>query len=171
MSEQPWYVIQSKPRQENQVSAYLTAQGLEVFYPTVRVQPVNPRASTLRPLFPRYVFVQADLEEVGVSALQWVPGAIGLVMFDGVAAPVHDAVVKAIRRRVQEIREAGGLVFDGLGQGDPVRIVEGPLKGYEAIFDLRLSGSERVQVLLQMLGRQMRVTVNANAIERVRRRR
>src|SRR5690606_22906620 len=113
MSEQPWYVIQSKPRQENQVSAYLTAQGLEVFYPTVRVQPVNPRASTLRPLFPRYVFVQADLDEVGVSALQWVPGAIGLVMFDGVAAPVHEAVVKAIHRRVQEIREAGGLVFDG----------------------------------------------------------
>jgi len=80
-------------------------------------------------------------------------------------------VVKAIRRRVQEIREAGGLTFDGLEQGDPVRITDGPLKGYEAIFDLRLSGSERVQVLLQMLGRQMRVTVNANAIERVRRRR
>ena len=171
MSVHAWYVIQSKPRKENQVSAYLKSQGLEVFYPTLKVQPVNPRASTIRPLFPRYLFVQADLDEVGVSALQWVPGAIGLVQFDGVATPVHDAVVQAIRRRVQEIREVGGLTFDGLEQGDPVRIIDGPLKGYEAIFDLRLSGAERVQVLLEMLGRQMRVTVNANAIERVRRRR
>ena len=171
MSDQPWYVIQSKPRKESQVSAYLKSQGLEVFYPTLKVQPVNPRASTIRPLFPRYLFVQADLDEVGMSALQWVPGAIGLVEFDGVAAPIHDAVVKAIRRRVQEIREVGGLTFDGLEQGDRVLITDGPLKGYEAIFDLRLSGSERVQVLLEMLGRQMRVTVNANAIERVRRRR
>ena len=170
MSAQPWYVLQSKPRQESQVSAYLRSQGLEVFYPTVRVQPVNPRASTLRPLFPRYLFVQADLSEVGVSALQWVPGAIGLVMFDGVAAPVQDAVVQAIRQRVQEIRGAGGLAFDGLKQGDPVRITQGPLKGYEAIFDLRLSGSERIQVLLEMLGREVRVAVNANAIERIHRR-
>jgi len=99
---------------------------------------------------------------------QWVPGAIGIVMFDGVAAPVHDAVVKAIRRRVQEIREAGGLTFDGLQPGDPVRITHGPFAGYEAIFDMRLSGSERVQVLLQMLGRLVKVQVNAGAIEKRR---
>src|SRR5690606_24583872 len=125
MSDQPWYVIQSKPRKESQVSAYLKSQGLEVFYPTVKVQPVNPRASTIRPLFARYRLVQAGLGEVGVSALRRVPGASGLVQFDGVATPVHDAGVKAIRRRVQEIREAGGLTFDGLEQGDPVRITDG----------------------------------------------
>lgn len=170
MSASAWYVIQSKPRKESQVSAYLRSQGLEVFYPTVRVQPVNPRASTIRPLFPRYLFVQADLDQVGLSALQWVPGAIGLVEFDGYAAPVQDAVIQTIRRRVQDIRAAGGPTFDGLKPGDPVRIAAGPLAGYEAIFDLRLSGSERVQVLLQMLGQQRRVTVNANTIERIRRR-
>lgn len=170
MSASAWYVIQSKPRKESQVSAYLRSQGLEVFYPTVKVQPVNPRASTIRPLFPRYLFVQADLDQVGVSALQWVPGAIGLVEFDGYVAPVQDAVVQTIRRRVQEIRAAGGPVFDGLKPGDPVRITAGPLAGYEAIFDLRLSGSERVQVLLRMLGQQRRVTVNANAIARIHRR-
>src|SRR5690606_41838890 len=135
MSAHAWYVIQSKPRKENQVCAYLKSQGLEVFYPTLKVQPVNPRASTIRPLFPRYLVVQADLDEVGMSALQWVPGAIGLVEFDGVATPVHDAVVQAIRRRVQQIREVGGLTCDGQEPGDRVLIADGPVEGYEAIFD------------------------------------
>ncbi len=169
MSANVWYVIQSKPRKENQVSAYLASQGIEVFYPAVRIKPVNPRSSTIRPLFPRYLFVQANLDEVGVSALQWVPGAIGLVEFDGYTAPVQDTVIRAIRKRVEEISAAGGPTLDGLKQGDPVRIAAGPLKGYEAIFDLRLSGSERVQVLLQMLGRQTRLTVDGSAIERIRR--
>ena len=66
MSAQPWYVIQSKPRQESQVSAYLRSQGLEVFYPTVRVQPVNPRASTLRPQCSCSRVVQADLARIGL---------------------------------------------------------------------------------------------------------
>jgi len=165
-----WYVIQSKPRKENQVNAYLKAEGFEVFYPTLHVKPVNPRSSKIRPLFPRYLFVHADLNEVGKSALQWVPFAIGLVQFDGHATPVPDNVIHEIRRRVQDIKDAGGLTFDGLQPGDPVRITHGPLAGYEGLFDLRLSGSERVQLLLEMLGRQVRVQVDANTIEPVRRR-
>lgn len=49
-----------------------------------------------------------------------------------------------------------------------MRITHGPFAGYEAIFDMRLSGSERVQVLLQMLGRLVKVQVNAGAIEKRR---
>lgn len=169
MSTASWYVIHSKPRKENQVNAYLRTQGFETFYPTLHVQPVNPRASKIRPYFPRYLFVHADLDEVGVSALQWVPGAIGLVSFDGQPVPVPEYVVHELKRRVAEIRAAGGLVFDGLQPGDAVRITQGPFAGYEAVFDMRLSGSERVQVLLQMLGRLVKVQVNAGAIEKRRR--
>lgn len=168
MGTAAWYVLHSKPRKEQQVNAYLRAQGFETFYPTLRVQPINPRASKMRPYFPRYLFVRADLDEVGISALQWVPGAIGLVEFDGYVAPVPDSVVHELKRRVAAIEAAGGLTFDGLQPGDPVRITHGPFAGYEAIFDMRLSGSERVQVLLQMLGRLVKVQVNAGAIEKRR---
>ena len=168
MSTASWYVIHSKPRKENQVNAYLQAQGFETFYPTLRVQPVNPRASRIRPYFPRYLFVHANLDEVGVSALQWLPGAIGLVSFDGQPVPVPAHVVHELKRRVAEIRAAGGLVLDGLQPGDSVHITRGPFAGYEAIFDTRLSGSERVQVLLQMLGRLVKVQVSAGAIEKRR---
>jgi transcription elongation factor/antiterminator RfaH len=163
---QAWYVLQSKPHKEKQLYVYMESQGFEVFYPTIRVQPVNPRSSKIRPFFPRYMFVHVDLEAVGISALQWVPGAIGLVQFEGYAAPVPDPIVYELKRRVADIEAAGGIQLEGLKQGDPVRITYGPLAGYEAIFDLQLSGSERVQVLLEMLGRLVKVTVNTSAIEK-----
>lgn len=169
MSARSWYVMQSKPRQENQLCAYLRSQGLEVYYPALRVTPVNPRASKVRPFFPRYLFVHTDLAEVGLSALQWAPHAIGIVQFDGYPAPVPDAVISELKRRVSAVQNAGGPTFDGLQPGDRVRIAHGPLAGYEALFDMRLSGSERVQVLLEMLGRQVRLQLESNAIERIRR--
>jgi transcription elongation factor/antiterminator RfaH len=165
---QAWYVLQSKPNKENQLYACVESQGFEVFYPTIRVQPVNPRSSKIRPYFPRYMFVHVDLEAVGISALQWVPGAIGLVQFEGYAAPVPDHVIHELKRRIADIEAAGGIQLEGLKQGDPVKITHGPLAGYEAIFDLRLSGSARVQVLLEMLGRLVKVKVNASVIEKRR---
>jgi transcription elongation factor/antiterminator RfaH len=168
MSTTAWYVLHSKPHKENQIDSYLQSQKLETFYPTLRVQPVNPRASKIRPYFPGYLFVRADLETVGVSALKWIPGAVGLVSFAGQPGTVPDYIIRELRQRIAEIEAAGGLTLDGLKQGDPVRITHGPFAGYEAIFDMRLSGAERVQVLLQMLGRLVKVQVNASAIEKQR---
>jgi transcriptional antiterminator RfaH len=59
--------------------------------------------------------------------------------------------VYAIRSRLDEIAAAGGEVFDALHKGDVVRINYGPFDGYEAIFDSRLPGTERVRVLLEFL--------------------
>ena len=168
MSDYAWYVIQSKPHKENQLCAYLQTQKLDVYYPTLRVTPTNPRASKIRPLFPRYLFVHTSLDEVGMSALRWLPHAIGIVQFDGYAAPVPDAVIHEIKRRVSALQESGGPTFHGLKRGDRVRITQGALAGYEALFDMRLSGSERVQVLLEMLGRQVRMQLHASQIERWR---
>jgi transcriptional antiterminator RfaH len=115
------------------------------------------------------MFVQVDLEEIGLSTFKWMPHAIGLVSFDNEPATVPDNLIHAVRIRVEEIAEAGGEFYDGLKQGDPVRISSGPFAGYEAIFDMRLPGSERVRVLIQMLSdRQISVELKAGQVERKR---
>ena len=132
----------------------LRARQIECFYPRARVRSVNPRARVVRPYFPGYVFICADLEQVGLSALQWMPGGAGLVAFGGQPAWVPENLIHAIRRRVGEIEAAGGETLAGLKHGDPVIIREGPFAGYQAIFDARLSGDDRVRVLLSLLSRQ-----------------
>jgi transcriptional antiterminator RfaH len=146
-----WYALRSKPRKEEIVWKQVNERGFEVFYPRLRVNPVNPRSRKYRPYFPGYLFIRVDIEAVGLSALQWIPHTAGLVNFGGEPAPVPDNLLHAISQRVNEIAKAGGEVFDAIHKGDVVRINYGPFEGYEAIFDERLPGTQRVRVLLQFL--------------------
>jgi transcriptional antiterminator RfaH len=166
-----WYALRSKPRKEEVLWKQLIARDIEVFFPRMRVHPVNPRSRKLRPYFPGYLFVQVDLEAVGSSKFNWMPFAIGLVSFDGEPAVVPEGLINEVRNRVDEIAAAGGEFYDGLQPGDPVRISSGPFAGYEAIFDMRLPGSERVRVLIQMLtDRNMPVELKAGQVQRKKKR-
>lgn len=171
MSDQ-WYALRSKPRKEDVVWRQALSLGFEVYYPRLRVHPVNPRAKKLQPYFPGYLFVKTDIEQVGLSVFQWMPHTLGLVSFGGEPALVPENLLQAIQKRVDEINAAGGQVFDGLQPGDIVWIREGPFHGFEAIFDARLPGSERVRVLLEFLGnhRQIPVILDASQIEKKSRR-
>jgi transcription antitermination factor NusG len=54
-----------------------------------------------------------------------------------------------------------------LKKGDKIRISDGPFAGYEAIFDVRIPGSERVRVLIQMLSdRHLPVELRAGQIRK-----
>ena len=161
-----WYVLRSKPRKEEVLWRQLRAQEFDVFFPRIRVHPVNPRSRKLLPYFPGYMFVNVNLEEVGLSTFQWMPHAIGLVSFDGEPSTVPENLIFAINKRVEEIAAAGGEFFDGIKPGDTVKINTGPFAGYEAIFDARLPGSERVRVLIQMLSdRRIPVELRAGQVE------
>jgi transcription antitermination factor NusG len=164
-----WYTLFCQARKEFQVAHYLQSHGTEIYHPTLKVKPVNPRASKIKSYFPRYIFVHADIQSIGTSALKWIPRIIGLVEFGGDIAIIPDEFITTLRRRISEIEMAGGLHLEGLQQGDAVHIKGGPFAGFDAIFDHRLSDQERVQVLLRWMGREMRVKVNANVIEKRRR--
>jgi transcription elongation factor/antiterminator RfaH len=163
-----WYTLYSKPHKEAQLEHYLQSNGITTFYPKLKVNPVNPRASRIRGFFPRYLFVHMDLEQWGQNALQWSPGAVGLVTFGNEPAIVPEAFVAELRRRIAQLEAAGGLELAGLKAGDRVTITSGPFAGYEALFDAHLRGEERVLVLLHWLNREVKLKVNANAVEKRR---
>jgi transcriptional antiterminator RfaH len=165
-----WYVIRSKPNKEEFLAGQLSAYGIRVFYPRIRVKTVNPRARKLRAYFPSYLFVYVDLETVSLSTLHWMPGAINLVSFDGQPAPVPEALIAAIERQVEYINASQKNMLLNLKPGDVVSIHDGPFAGYEAIFDGQISGQERVRVLLTFLkNRHIPVELRANQIKRTKR--
>jgi transcription antitermination factor NusG len=160
-----WYVLHSKPHKEELLAEQLELRKIETFAPRIRVQVINPRARKIRPYFPGYIFVRADLAEMGLSTLQYVPGSAGLIAFGGEPAFVPDGLIHAIRQRVGEINSAGGELFDVLKPGETVLVHSGPFAGYEAIFDVRLPGTERVRILLKLLrNRKMLVELPAGHI-------
>ena len=153
-----WYVVHTRPQKEL-LAAGLLEERLDVAaYLPEALQPYRGEMR-LRPLFPRYLFVHADLAVTPASAFDSMPGVIRLVVFGGQALPVDEQVVVALRQEVTRLNAAGGLFRTTLRPGDRVRVRTGPLAGLEAVFVEPLAPGDRAAVLLDFLGRQNRVTV------------
>lgn len=162
-----WYVLRSKPNKEEALWREVSARDQEVFYPRIHVQPVNPRSRKVRPYFPGYMFVNIDLSAVGPSAFTWMPHSYRLVTLGSEPSSVPEGLIHALRRRVGEVNDSAGDLFDGLKPGEEVTIQAGPFMGYEALFDGRLPGSERARVLLKLLSKQqIPLELPAGQIER-----
>lgn len=161
-----WYVMHSKPRKEAFLRERLRIQRIEVYLPSIRVKPVNPRARKEQPFFPGYLFVHVDLEKIPMSEFRWMSGSIGLVCYGGEPAYVGDALVREIQRQVDEITDAADNYVDRFRAGDMVVINDGPFATYKAMFDCRLSGSDRVRVLLELLQDQkIRVELSGRQLQ------
>jgi len=166
-----WYAMRSKPNKESFLADQLQAYGVEVFYPVLHVTPVNPRSRKIRPYFPNYLFVHVDLEVINVSDLRWMPGASGLVSFDGKPASVPGTLIAAVKKHVETYNVTVRDQKKGFQSGDSVIIEDGPFAGYEAVFDTHISGQDRVRVLLSLLQRrQLPVEISSSQIRRVKRR-
>jgi transcription elongation factor/antiterminator RfaH len=165
-----WYAIRSKPNKEDFLAGQLQSREVEVFFPVLRVKPVNPRSRKERPYFPNYLFVHVDLDVVNISDFRWMPGASGLVSFDGEPASVPDLLIVALKKQIDQ---QNALLHDqtsNFQQGEEIQIEDGPFAGYEAVFDIHLSGHDRVRVLLSLLqGRRVPVEIGGRQIRRVKR--
>jgi transcriptional antiterminator RfaH len=160
-----WYVLRSKPNKENVLREQLDIRNYDAYCPSIKVKPVNPRSRKVLPYFPGYLFVRVDLEKINIFNLRWLPGSQGLVDFGGELAYVPDDLLQAIRQRFDRMPGASEVMNSNFRTGDIVTINNGPFAGYQAIFDTRLPGKERVRVLLKMLqDRQMPLELSSDQI-------
>ncbi len=161
-----WYAIQTKANREKEVEKRLSDLDLEIFLPWMRTRRrVGSRFQwVLVPLFPGYLFCRLDIIISGKSA-RYSPGVKDFLTFGNRIAEVGNEIIQTLRERCP----------DGVAQiesvtarpGDFVRINEGPFAGLEAIFEKSLKGSERVAVLLEILGRQTRLVLPGETIAKI----
>ena len=160
-----WYVFQSKSRKERFLCEQLHLHRIETFFPCTRAQPAKSHLQKLQPYFPGYVFGKVDLEAIGRSVLEWLPGAIRIVNFGGEPVSVQDHLVQVLKQHVEGINRSMVDRSNTFQPGDVVSIKDGPFAGYEAIFNTHLGGRERAEVLLRMLqGSHLRVELSIEQI-------
>lgn len=159
-----WYLVRAKTGKERWVRDQLATIVPEVFLPMLKAK--APRwgrmAQSIGPLFPCYVFARFDLQRHYFD-VKYMAGVRGIVSAGPDPLAVPEAIVSEIRRRgVNDVVE---IVEKPLGAGERVTVVEGPFRGFEAIFQRYLSGAERVAILLsavEMGG--LRVVLPASAV-------
>ena len=160
-----WYALRTKPHKEGSVWRQIEGNGLDGFYPRLRVNPVNPRARRVRPYFPGYLFVNADLKTTGIATFQFMPYAMGLVCFAGEPGTVPDPVIERLQKHLDQLDRSHHKKELLIRPGDEVMIHDGPLEGYQAILDHHMPGRDRVRVLLELMGgRNMPVELSYSSI-------
>ena len=149
-----WYAINSHTNKEDILTHHLETMGYEVYFPQMRVKPVNPRARKIVPYFPGYLFVRADIKQTGLSVFQWMPHAKGLVVFGEEPSIVSENLIQTLQTKLELLNTENEKQKSPYKPGDLLMIDQGPFKGYEAIFNEQISGKDRVRVLLKMLSNQ-----------------
>ena len=150
LSPDHWYLIRTKPGKERWVRDQLTQRLSEVFLPMLKAR--MPRwgrlTMSVAPLFPCYVFARLDLQ-INYFEVKYLAGVTGLVSAGADPLVVPEAIISEIRARgIDDVVEIREVPFDS---GQPVRVVEGPFRGFEAIFERYLSSTERVAILLNTI--------------------
>jgi len=148
-----WYVVHSKPRKEAWLCKQFAARQIDSYYPCY-LKHDSLVLHKYVPYFPGYLFINVDIELIGISILQWIPGSLGLVSFGGEPAIVSDSLIQKIRHQVDQINCLNPKPLDGFTSDDRVKVLSGPFAGYSGIFDSYISGHERVKVFLEFLQQQ-----------------
>ena len=161
-----WYVIQTKPKKEEEAKFYLSTKGLEIFNPLMEAFLArNGRLNKeLKPLFPSYIFGKFDLEQ-DFSLVRWARG-VKKILGNGVyPSPVSEEVIEMIKKRADRDGVIRRTYY--IEPNDVIRIKSGPLKDLLGIFERWVSDSDRVRILLNLIGYQPAVELHYSMIEKV----
>ncbi len=155
-SDLRWYLAETKRHSEETARAFLHAKGLHTYLPRAPRWPRPAVGSAVGALFSGYLFVQADLARHH-RTIERATGIKRLVAF-GAQGPVE--VPEYVIRFLSEREGPDGLIHC-IGEeeldGREVELVRGPLRELHGIVERRISGGDRVVLLIELLRRQVRV--------------
>ena len=160
-----WYLIYCKPQRERIARDNLKRQGYVVYLPLAPVRR-RRKGRTVRivdPIFPRYLFIYLSDQTDDWGPIRSTIGVSSLVRFGQLPAKITDSLIEGLRLRedsegIQEIPERGFKL------GDKVRIAEGVMEGFEAIFQCQKS-NERVILLLKIAENTAKIEIESSQIE------
>ena len=150
-----WYAIHSKPRQEERALENLQNQGYEAWLPLITIEKLRRGrlADVVEPMFSRYLFIRLDMEHTNWTPIRSTLGVSRLVSFGNRPAPMSDDLIQALRNMPERAPEKL------LQPGQAVRVIDGPLKGLEAVYQ-QADGELRAMVLVDLMSKHHLVSVN-----------
>jgi transcriptional antiterminator RfaH len=109
-------------------------------------------AEVTEPMFSRYLFIRLDTEQTNWAPIRSTLGVSRLVSFGNRPAPIADDLIQTLRQMPDRAPERL------LQAGQAVRMIDGPLKGLEAVYQ-QADGELRAMVLVNLMSKQHSVLV------------
>ncbi len=155
-----WYVVLTHAHCEKKAAMHLERQGYGVYLPCYLKRRRHARKieTVAAALFPRYLFVAVDRTVQRWRSISSTVGVSRLVCNGDEPAVVPDAIIEGLKRQ-----EVDGLVRlqqrPQFAVGAKVRVLDGVFENHLGLYD-GMSDSHRVAVLLDLLGRKVRVLLD-----------
>jgi transcriptional antiterminator RfaH len=162
---QRWYVVQSQPNAEMKAVVHLKRQGFDTYLPRYIKRRRHARRvdHVPAPLFPRYLFVGIDLASQRWRSIFSTVGGSRLECNGDKPTAIANEVVTALKMR----EDASGFVRlqfrPTFRAGDVVRVLDGVFADCLGLYE-GMRDSDRVAILLDLLGRKVRVMVDAESV-------
>ena len=162
-----WYVVHTKPRQEQRALHNLEQQGYECYLPLFAVEKLHKGVLSVEeePLFARYLFIRLDMGQTGKS---WGPirstkGVSHLVTFGAEHAKVDERLIEALRSRRDVLCNQPLRLF---AEGERVMVTDGPFAGIEAIYQMS-NGESRAMVLIELLSKPAQLKISPANLSKI----
>jgi len=161
-----WFLAQLKPNCARIADRNLTRQGFRTFLPVQQETTRNHGKflTSLKPLFPGYIFVAFDMAQGGWRAVNSTYGITRLVSFGAAPATVPFDLISDLMLRC----DAKGKLLPPriLKPGDEVSLTAGPFADFVAKVEA-IARDKRVWVLLDLMGGPTRVALDADGLRAV----
>jgi len=162
--ERAWFCVRSHPKREHIAAAHLRMlPEIEVFCPRLRIRKATRRGvvTFVECLFPNYLFAKFDVKSL-LDKVKHSPSVSTIVHFGYRIPTISDEVIAELSSSFPE-----NEILDcdrHVEAGDEVTIGEGPFMGMKATVLRVMSPYQRVEVLLDLLGRATPVVVNPSVL-------
>lgn len=162
---QQWHVAYTQPKGEVRAIRHLMNQEFSVYLPRymkrMRIGRREVRAAA--PLFPRYIFVGVDTARQRWRSINSTVGISHLVCQGDAPASLDATVLEAISRQEDENGIVSLPAMPKFSPGQSVRITNGMFADQLGLYE-GLRDQERVCILLDLLGRKVRVMIESDIV-------
>jgi len=161
-----WFCLRAQPKREHIAATCLRQMPeVEVFCPRVRLRKRTNRGPVwfVESMFPGYLFSRFNYATFH-RQIRHKPGVSGFVQFGERLALLPDTLVDEIRMRTgsDEVMEMNQT----LEPGQSVQITQGPFQGVAALVTRLITARERVEILVEWMGRSLHAEASVADLER-----
>jgi transcriptional antiterminator RfaH len=158
-----WFVVNTKPKNENRASHNLSSAGYDVLYPRLRVRKYRDGRflDIVEPMFPNYIFAKFHAIE-DYHMVKYARGVNKIVTFGGKMVPLQEEFIDFIRGRL--VDGVARVEKRRFKKGEKVFIKDGPFKGLGGIFERELEGEERAMILLEGINFYAKMVIDSDLI-------
>ena len=155
-----WCVIYTNVNKENIAEKNLIGQNFITYMPKYKkiISHARKISTVIKPLFPRYFFVNIDLDKQRWPIINSTYGVNYLISMEGKPVNISEDIINAIKSCEKSDENINVVPYSFMAKGDEVNILEGVFSGKKGIFN-GLTDNNRVKVLFNLLGKEVTLSV------------